>query len=426
MNSSSSLALFYLRKQLTFLRDCKGNGTSMITLILPPNESISKTTKMLVDEYGTASNIKSRVNRLSVLSAITSAQQKLKQFKNVPENGLAIFSGTILINMKEKKVSIALQPHKPINTSLYMCDSSFHVQPLLEQFKDTLTYGFIIMDGTNTLFATLNSSNKNILHQLAVSLPKKHGRGGQSSVRFARIRVEKRNAYVKKVAELSGNLFSSFLTGKSDENLAGLVLAGTADFKNNLFEHPSFPKSLKEKVIKIVDTNYGGENGLNQAIQLAQDALSMCKYVKEREVLQEYFDALQNDMVCYGVKKTLEALRDGGISKIIVIDTLSKEIDLEEEGLTEFIPERINNGEENDEENVENEDFMGHTDTNRVDLLDWLVQNASGLNAELHIVSDKSTESEQFKQGFEGIGGIMKYQIYEDEGFSEVESDEIF
>lgn len=33
---------------------------------------------MLTGEYGTASNIKSRVNRLSVLGAITSTQQKLK------------------------------------------------------------------------------------------------------------------------------------------------------------------------------------------------------------------------------------------------------------------------------------------------------------------------------------------------------------
>lgn len=36
---------------------------------------------MLADEYGTASNIKSRVNRLSVLSAITSTQQRLKLYK---------------------------------------------------------------------------------------------------------------------------------------------------------------------------------------------------------------------------------------------------------------------------------------------------------------------------------------------------------
>lgn len=50
---------------------------------------------MLADEYGTASNIKSRVNRLSVLSAITSTQQRLKLYNRVPNNGLVMWvSGT--------------------------------------------------------------------------------------------------------------------------------------------------------------------------------------------------------------------------------------------------------------------------------------------------------------------------------------------
>merc|ERR1719320_2093109 len=35
---------------------------------------------MLTEEYGTASNIKSRVNKLSVLGAITSVQQRLKRY----------------------------------------------------------------------------------------------------------------------------------------------------------------------------------------------------------------------------------------------------------------------------------------------------------------------------------------------------------
>lgn len=38
---------------------------------------------MLGDEFGTASNIKSRVNRQSVLGAITSAQQRLKLYNKV-------------------------------------------------------------------------------------------------------------------------------------------------------------------------------------------------------------------------------------------------------------------------------------------------------------------------------------------------------
>ena len=39
------------------------NGTSMISLIIPPKDQVSRVNKMLTDEYGTASNIKSRVNR---------------------------------------------------------------------------------------------------------------------------------------------------------------------------------------------------------------------------------------------------------------------------------------------------------------------------------------------------------------------------
>ena len=52
----------------------------MISLIIPPKDQIARVAKMLADEFGTASNIKSRVNRLSVLGAITSVQQRLKLY----------------------------------------------------------------------------------------------------------------------------------------------------------------------------------------------------------------------------------------------------------------------------------------------------------------------------------------------------------
>jgi peptide chain release factor subunit 1 len=77
---------------------------------------------MLTQEYGTASNIKSRVNRLSVLAAITSTQQRLKLYNRVPPNGLVLFVGTILTDEgKEKKVSFDFEPHKPINTYVPQC-----------------------------------------------------------------------------------------------------------------------------------------------------------------------------------------------------------------------------------------------------------------------------------------------------------------
>lgn len=81
------IEMFKVKKLMKNLEAARGNGTSMISLIIPPGDQISRVNKMLSDEYGTASNIKSRVNRLSVLSAITSTQQRLKLYNKCPPNG---------------------------------------------------------------------------------------------------------------------------------------------------------------------------------------------------------------------------------------------------------------------------------------------------------------------------------------------------
>ena len=110
----------------------------MISLIIPPKDQISRVNKMLGDEFGTASNIKSRVNRLSVLSAITSTQQRLKLYNKVPPNGLVIYCGTVIADDgKDRMVNIDFEPFKAINTSLYLCDNKFHTNvsiPLIHKF----------------------------------------------------------------------------------------------------------------------------------------------------------------------------------------------------------------------------------------------------------------------------------------------------
>ena len=105
---------------------------------------VSRVSKMLADEYGTASNIKSRVIRLSVLGAITSVQHRLKLYTKVPPNGLVVYCGTIVTDEgKEKKVNIDFEPFKPINTSLYLCDNKFHTEALTALLADDNRFGFI-------------------------------------------------------------------------------------------------------------------------------------------------------------------------------------------------------------------------------------------------------------------------------------------
>lgn len=53
--------------------------------------------------------------------------------------------------------------------------------------------------GGSTALSSISISTRDVLHKFSVDLPKKHGRGGQSALRFARLRLEKRHNYVRKV-----------------------------------------------------------------------------------------------------------------------------------------------------------------------------------------------------------------------------------
>merc|ERR1712115_529888 len=276
---------------------------------------------MLADEYGTASNIKSRVNRLSVLGAITSVQHRLKLYTKVPPNGLVIYCGTIVTEEgKEKKVNIDFEPFKPINTSLYLCDNKFHTEALTALLADDNRFGFIVMDGNGALFGTLQGNTRDVLHKFTVDLPKKHGRGGQSALRFARLRMEKRHNYVRKVAEMS----TQFFITNDKPNVSGLILAGSAEFKSKLNASDLFDQRLAKIVTQIVDVSYGGENGFNQAIELASDSLKNVKFIREKKLLAKYFSEISRDTgkYCFGVKDTLAALELGAVKELIVWENL--------------------------------------------------------------------------------------------------------
>ena len=71
-----------------------------------------------------------------------------------------------------------------------------------------------MFDGNGALYGTLCGNTREVLYKFSVDLPKKHGRGGQSALRFARLRLEKRHNYLRKVAELSVTHFIDAQTSR--------------------------------------------------------------------------------------------------------------------------------------------------------------------------------------------------------------------
>mmetsp|Transcript_20326 Transcript_20326/g.36955 ORF Transcript_20326/g.36955 Transcript_20326/m.36955 type:complete len:439 (-) Transcript_20326:135-1451(-) len=435
IDQDAAIEQFKVRRLIRMLDAARGNGTSAITLILNAKQDINLTNKMLTEEYGTASCIKSRVNRLSVLSAITSTQQRLRRYNKTPENGLIIYCGEVLSeDGKEKKVTIDFEPFKPINTSMYLCDNKFHTEHLQQLLEDDDKFGFLIMDGNGSLFGTVQGNHREVLHKFSVDLPKKHGRGGQSALRFARLRLEKRHNYMRKVGELATQFF---IPSGERPNITGLVVAGSAEFKQDLTQNSDlFDQRLSAIVIPpLLDISYGGEAGFNQAIELSSDTLKNVKFIQEKRLITKFLDEVAADTgkFCFGIRDTMQALEAGACESLIVWENLEikrlviRDPHADKEEVHFCTPEEeknpklyVNKETNQDLEKVESESF-----------LDWIVSNYKTFGTKLDFISDRSQEGNQFCKGFGGIGGIMRYALQfelmeEPEFDGEADSDDDF
>jgi peptide chain release factor subunit 1 len=407
-----ALEMCKIKKLISSLTKARGNGTSMISLILPPKSQIAQVNKMLTDEYSTASNIKSRVNRLSVLSAITSAQQRLKLYSRCPPNGLVLFVGQILTDEgKERKVNIDFEPFKPINTSLYLCDNKFHTEALGELLADDETFGFVVMDGHGSLYGTLCGNTRTVLHKFSVDLPKKHGRGGQSALRFARLRLEKRQNYVRKVAETATQLFIS----ADKPTVKGIVLAGSADFKSELQKSDIFDPRLASIVVKVVDVSYGFEPGFNQAIDLSAEALASVKFIQEVNLIKKYFEqiALDSGKYCFGVKDTMMALEMSAVETLIVWEDLDLvRYELKNPSTGDVKLEYLKPDADKDTKLFSDPDTGVELDlVSETPLVEWFAENYKSFGATLEFITDRSQEGSQFCKGFGGVGALLRWQV---------------
>jgi len=409
-----------LRRLIKQLENAKGAGTSMISLIIPPKDDINRINKLLTEEYGTASCIKSRVNRLSVLAAITSTQQRLKMYNRTPNNGLIIYCGEIITeDGKEKKLTIDFEPFKPIGTTMYLCDNKFHCEDLAELLESDDRYGFLIIDGNGALYGTVAGNHREVLHKFSVELPKKHGRGGQSALRFARLRLEKRHNYVRKVSEIATQCFIS----DAKPNIAGLIVAGSADFKNELTTSDLWDPRLDAIIIKpMLDIAYGGDNGFNQAIELSSETLKNVKFLQEKKLIGKFLDEVAQDTgkFCFGIKDTMTALEMGAIETLIVWEQL------------DMVRLHIRNPHTDYEQTLyltttesKNEKLYRDAETgveltceSNTPFVEWIVESYKTFGTKLEFITDRSQEGNQFCKGFGGIGGLMRYRV-EFENFDE-------
>ena len=126
---------------------------------------------------------------------------------------------------------------------------------------------------------------------------------------------------MRKVCEVANQLFLA----DNKCTVTGLVLAGSADFKNEINKSDIFDPRLQVKVVNVVDVSYGFENGLNQAIEKSAESLQNIKFMKEKNLISDFFEhvALGDGMVVYGVQDTMKLVEAGAVGKIVCYEELN-------------------------------------------------------------------------------------------------------
>ena len=412
----TSLELFRLKRTLDTLASKEGRGTELVSLYVPLGRQISDVMNMLRQEYGTASNIKSTTTRKNVQDAIVKAQQRLKLFKKVPENGLVIFCGAIPQNGagSERIETYVVIPLEPISIYLYRCDSRFHTEHLQEMLRAKETYGILLIDASAATFATLHGRRLEIVRKETSGVPGKTRAGGQSARRFERLREMRLQEYFRRVGEHANEMFLSI------EDLKGLIVGGPGPTKYDFDKGDYLNYMLKNKIIDIIDTAYVNEQGVKEIVDKAPEIMRKIRYIEEKQAMQQFLYEIGHDtgLATYGEEEVRNALETGSVKTLLLSEGLDvlrvivkcsacgyeEKHTLKSQMLTSFEQDLLG-------KSCQNCKASALSIAESQDILENLAQLAEQANTEVEMISDETEEGQMLKKSFGGIAAILRFKL---------------
>ncbi|MDH7593739.1 MAG: peptide chain release factor aRF-1 [Methanomicrobiales archaeon] len=316
---------YEFKRQLEELMAKEGSGTELITLYIPPDKQIHDVVGQLRDEYGQCSNIKSKQTRTNVQSAISSILARLKYYRSPPPNGMAVFCGTVLLGGDRTDLQcMIIEPPEPLNLYMYRCSSRFELDPLLEMLEEKDVYGLLVIDRREAYWGFLRGNRIEPVNGVTSTVPGKQRKGGQSSVRFQRLREIAINEFYKKVGERASE---AFLAEKDFfKRFKGLLIGGPSPTKEEFEAGNYLHHEVQKRIIGLFDVAYTNESGLAELVDAAKDALKGVEVMKEKELMGRFLQELvkENGLAAYGEESVRKNLGMGAVDTLLLSGNLRK------------------------------------------------------------------------------------------------------
>lgn len=191
-----------------------------------------------------------------------------------------------------------------------------------------------------------------------------------SAERFDRLIEEQKDNYFDSVKD---KLTELFIDNDNQPTVDGIVIGGTQVTVDNFISDGYLPKTLKDVMIGgIYSVDIANEESLERLANKSRDEIEHISKQEEREIVEEFLGRLHENSskyATYGEEMVNKSLEYGAVDKILISE---------------------------------------NRDRNTIKEYKKKVENQGG---SIKIISDDFSEGNQFWQGFNGLGALLRYQI---------------
>jgi peptide chain release factor subunit 1 len=316
MATSNSVQQHKLRNRIAWLSVKEGRGREFISLFIPPKTPIDEIISSLKKEsdltFRESESVKARLQ-----STLKKVILHLKQVKEIPENGLAIFAGAFLDESEKEVLTLEeLVPPEPFTSYFYSISDNFDLGPLREMLRDQKNVGILALDSKQASFGLINRESLEVLENISSGVSGKSGKGGSSQRRYERERDSSIGNFFHRIAEHANNQFI-----KNKVNI--LIVGGPGQTKNDFLKGEYLHYELNNMLLNIVDTQSAGKEALKEILDKSSESLKNMCGPEEKRIIQRLMTELgkQSGLATYGLESVLDALRNGKVQIVIVTDT---------------------------------------------------------------------------------------------------------
>jgi len=414
---SNDLELYKTRKLLELLKGKKGFHTELISLYIPHDRKISDVTNYLKNEVSESQNIKSKLTRKNVLDGISVLLGQLKNIKQVPENGLVLYSGAIPQNNTpgtEKNELYIVAPPEKVKTFRYHCASEFLLWPLEEMIAPKETYGLLVIGRKESAVGYVRGNHLETVREFTSGIHGKHKAGGQSQKRYERLIEEGEIRFYRRISAEVNELFLSM------EDLGGIFIGGPGPSKEKFVNDESLDYRLREKILDVVDLGYSGAEGLRALIEKIKDKIANLKYVREKKIMARFLKEISNDsgLATYGLDEVQKALDYNAVDTLIFsekLDMYKVRLECSNCEFTEFRTVKENELKKIEskiqEENCPKCSSKTFNIVGMNSIIEELGEAAETTGTDIEIISTETEYGEMLFSTFGGIVAILRYKL---------------